>query len=89
MLLGGGSDPEVFPNPARMRPHRTNIRRRPAFGVGRHRCTGAFLARTEAAVALRTAASCLSGVRLEGDRTEPPVLGLFSFRAPLCVTLHR
>ncbi|MEV5769647.1 cytochrome P450 [Streptomyces antimycoticus] len=89
MLMGSGSDPQVFPHPERMRPYRTNVRHHLAFGVGRHRCPGASLARTEAAVALHVAASRLSGVRLEEDRTEPPMLDLLSFRAPLGVTVSR
>lgn len=87
MLLGSGSDPEVFPHAERMRPYRTNVRHHLAFGVGRHRCPGASLARTEATVALRVAASRLSGVRLEEGGTEPPMLGLLSFRAPLDVSV--
>ncbi|MGP4090686.1 cytochrome P450 [Streptomyces sp. KR55] len=89
MLLGSGSDPDVFPDPARIRPHRQNIRHHLAFGVGRHRCPGASLARTEAAVALRIAASLLPRIRLDGGENEPPMLGLLSFRAPLRVTVLR
>lgn len=37
MLLGSGSDPEVFPQPEQLCPHRANIRHHLAFGVGRHR----------------------------------------------------
>nr|WP_306459069.1 cytochrome P450 [Streptomyces sp. 1222.2] len=83
MLLGSGSDPEVFPSPERMCPHRENVRHHLAFGVGRHRCPGASLARTEAAVALRAAARGLPGVRPAVRAGEPPMLGLLSFRAPL------
>ncbi|MFD3485328.1 cytochrome P450 [Streptomyces sp. NPDC058665] len=89
MLLGSGSDPEIFPHPERMRLDRANVRHHLAFGVGRHRCPGASLARTEAAVALRVAAGRLPGVRLEEGVTEPPMLGLLSFRAPLDVTVSR
>jgi cytochrome P450 len=90
MLLGTGSDPEVFPEPERMCPHRTNIRHHLAFGVGRHRCPGASLARTEAAIALRAAAARLPGARPEAaGAAEPPMLGLLSFRAPLRVTALR
>ncbi|MEU3605353.1 cytochrome P450 [Streptomyces sp. NPDC035033] len=81
MLMGSGSDPEVFPEPAAMCPYRPNIRHHLAFGAGRHRCPGASLARTEATVALRAAARALPGVRPAA--AEPPLLGLLSFRAPL------
>jgi cytochrome P450 len=84
MLLGSGSDPEVFDGPERMCPHRGNIRRHLAFGVGRHRCPGASLARTEAAVALAAAARRLPGARPVADG---PMLGLLSFRAPLRVAV--
>ncbi|MDW6064056.1 cytochrome P450 [Streptomyces sp. FXJ1.4098] len=68
MLMGSGSDPEVFADPERMCPHRVNIRHHLAFGAGRHRCPGASLARTEAAVALRAAARSLPKARLAKGR---------------------
>ncbi|GHB48675.1 cytochrome P450 [Streptomyces viridiviolaceus] len=87
MLQGSGSDPEVFAEPERMCPYRPDIRHHLAFGAGRHRCPGASLARTEAAVALRAAARGLPEVRpAEGDGQQP-MLGLLSFRAPLRVTV--
>ncbi|MBC7274106.1 MAG: cytochrome P450 [Streptomyces sp.] len=89
MLMGSGSDPEVFPDPERMCPHRENIRRHLAFGAGRHRCPGAALARTEATVALRAAARALPDVRLTAEAAHPPMLGLLSFRAPLSVPVER
>ncbi|MFJ7065710.1 cytochrome P450 [Streptomyces sp. NPDC101115] len=85
MLMGSGSDPDVFEAPEKMLPGRANIRHHLAFGVGRHRCPGAALARTEAAVALRAAARRLPAVRLAPDAAEAPTLGLLSFRAPLRV----
>ncbi|MFJ9808663.1 cytochrome P450 [Streptomyces sp. NPDC101158] len=85
MLMGSGSDPDVFDAPGRMAPGRANIRHHLAFGVGRHRCPGAALARTEAAVALRAAARRLPGVRLAPEAAQAPTLGLLSFRAPLRV----
>ncbi|MEU3254251.1 cytochrome P450 [Streptomyces sp. NPDC006997] len=87
MLLGSGSEPEVFPDPGRMCPHRPNIRQHLAFGAGRHRCPGAALARTEATVALRRAAHHLP--HLTPDAPTAPLLGLLSFRAPLSVTVWR
>ncbi|AIS01960.1 cytochrome P450 [Streptomyces glaucescens] len=88
MLMGSGSDPEVFSAPERMCPHRANIRQHLAFGVGRHRCPGASLARTEAAVALRRAARRLPRIRPAEDG-DPPMLGLLSFRAPLRVAVEQ
>ncbi|MFG1667846.1 cytochrome P450 [Streptomyces sp. Y7] len=89
MLLGTGSDPEVFPEPERMCPHRENIRHHLAFGAGRHRCPGASLARTEAAVALKAAARHLPGVRQAARTAQVPMLDLLSFRAPLQVAVEQ
>ncbi|MFC8342772.1 cytochrome P450 [Streptomyces sp. NPDC057280] len=89
MLMGSGSDPEVFPAPEQMCPHRENIRHHLAFGVGRHRCPGASLARTEAAVALRAAARHLPRVRQAAGPSETPMLGLLSFRAPTRVAVEQ
>ncbi|MFJ2007170.1 cytochrome P450 [Streptomyces chartreusis] len=89
MLMGSGSDPEVFPQPERMCPNRANIRHHLAFGAGRHRCPGASLARTEAAVALRAAARRLPDIRQAAGTGEPPMLGLLSFRAPSKVAVER
>ncbi|MFH0522431.1 cytochrome P450 [Streptomyces sp. M41] len=87
MLMGSGSDPEVFDTPERMCPHRAEVRRHLAFGAGRHRCPGASLARTEAAVALRAAARHLPRIRPVADVADVPMLGLLSFRAPLRVAV--
>ncbi|GAA3387811.1 cytochrome P450 [Streptomyces roseoviridis] len=85
MLMGSGSDPEVFDAPDQMCPHRANARHHLSFGVGRHRCPGASLARTEAAVALRVAARRLPHAQIAPADERPPILGLLSFRAPLRV----
>ncbi|MGW0778168.1 cytochrome P450 [Streptomyces sp. NPDC002835] len=89
MLMGSGSDPAVFADPERMCPHRANVRQHLAFGAGRHRCPGASLARTEAAIALRAVARRLPEVRLTPEGARPPMLGLLSFRAPLEVVVER
>jgi hypothetical protein len=87
MLLGSGSDPEVFPDPEQMCPYRSNARHHLAFGAGHHRCPGTSLARTEAAVALRAAARNLPDVQLADEAGEPPMLRLSSFRASLKVAV--
>lgn len=89
MLMGSGSDPEVFPQPERLCPHRENVRHHLAFGVGRHRCPGASLSRTEAAVALRAAARRLPRIQPTTGAADTPMLGLLSFRAPLCVPVEQ
>ncbi|GGM61210.1 cytochrome P450 hydroxylase [Longimycelium tulufanense] len=83
MLAGAGSDPEVFDDPERFCPARPNARRHLAFGLGRHLCLGAELARVEAAVVVRAAAERLPDLTLVDD--DPPMLNLVSFRAPLRV----
>ncbi|WP_185923578.1 cytochrome P450 [Streptomyces sp. WAC05374] len=87
LLMGTGSDPSVFPQPERLCPHRENVRRHLSFGAGRHRCPGALLARTEAATALRTAATVLPDIGLLDE--DPDMLGLLSFRAPRRVRVAR
>jgi cytochrome P450 len=89
MLMGSGSDPALFAEPERMCPRRANVRHHLAFGAGRHRCPGASLARTEAAIALRAVARRLPEVRLAPEGERPPMLGLLSFRAPLEVVVER
>jgi cytochrome P450 len=89
MLMGSGSDPAVFADPERMCPHRANVRHHLAFGAGRHRCPGASLARTEAAIALRAVARRLPEIRLAPEGARPQMLGLLSFRAPLDVMVER
>ncbi|MBB5920604.1 cytochrome P450 [Actinoalloteichus hoggarensis] len=66
--------------PGEFHPGRPNPRRHLAFGHGPHFCLGANLARTEAAVVLRTVASALPRLRRVED--DPPQLRLLSFRAP-------
>jgi cytochrome P450 len=65
-------DPDVFPEPDRW-----NLDRRPrnhiAFGLGRHFCLGAFLARGELQVALEVLLRRLPNLRL---LEEPRVMGV-------------
>ncbi|MBT2394506.1 cytochrome P450 [Streptomyces sp. ISL-100] len=89
MLASTGSDPEVFEDPEQLCPYRPNQRRHLAFGVGRHRCSGAELARMEAGVMMRMTASRLPGLRLADISSPPEMLGLLSFRAPLHVLVER
>ncbi|MGP3924240.1 cytochrome P450 [Streptomyces sp. 8N616] len=88
MLASTGSDPDVFERPEQICPHRANVRKHLSFGVGRHRCSGAELARMEADVVMRMTAARLPDLRLADDST-PEMLALLSFRAPLHVRVER
>ncbi|MFD9220156.1 cytochrome P450 [Streptomyces sp. NPDC060064] len=87
MLMGTGSDPEVFADPDHLCPYRSNVRQNLSFGAGPHRCPGARPALAEAEVALREAATVLPRAQLEKD-APPSTLGLLSFRAPLRVVVR-
>jgi cytochrome P450 len=89
MLSGTGSDPEVFASPEELCPHRANQRQHLAFGLGRHRCPGAELARAEAEIMLRMASSRLPDLRLAEPEPAPMLSGLLSFRAPSRVMVTR
>jgi cytochrome P450 len=52
VIAAANRDPEMFPDPDRFDPARTNATAGFAFGHGPHRCVGAFLARAELAVCL-------------------------------------
>lgn len=75
-------DPALFPDPERF-----DIRRKPAdtsvFGVGRHFCIGAQLARLELATGLGHVLERLRGLRLEGDLDSIPYGGNPAVRGPL------
>lgn len=51
-LGSANNDPEIFPDPDRVRLDRDNEGRHLSFGFGVHRCLGSFLAPTELAVVL-------------------------------------
>ncbi len=88
MLSSTGSDTEVFEKPEQLCPYRSNVRKHLSFGIGRHRCSGAELARMEADVVMRMTAARLPDLRLS-DGTSPRMLALLSFRAPLQVLVER
>ncbi|MFA7324988.1 MAG: cytochrome P450 [Candidatus Nanopelagicales bacterium] len=80
MLAGSGTDAQVFDHPDDFAPGRPNVRRHLAFGIGRHFCLGATLARVEAQEFVRALARELPPLQLL--EPAPPMLGLLSFRAP-------
>ncbi|GHG22202.1 cytochrome P450 [Streptomyces hydrogenans] len=81
LFTSAGTDPEAHEEPLRICPMRAEGRAHLGFGLGRHRCPGAELARAEGRVVLGAAAARFPGLRLaSADR--PPFLELVSFRAP-------
>ncbi|QFR97429.1 cytochrome P450 [Streptomyces tsukubensis] len=89
MLAATGSDDEVYDAPETIRPGRPRGREHLAFGIGRHRCPGAALARTEAEVVLRAVSARLPDLRLTCAEEDVPMRGLLSFRAPVTVPVAR
>ncbi|MBK7949854.1 MAG: cytochrome P450 [Deltaproteobacteria bacterium] len=73
-------------------PERFDIRRKPAdtsvFGVGRHFCIGAQLARLELATGFAHVLERLRGVRLDGDFDAIPYGGNPAVRGPLGLPLR-
>jgi cytochrome P450 len=89
MLAATGSDRRVFDAPEALCPHRERGHDHLSFGLGRHRCPGADLARMEATVVLPTVAARLPDLRLVHPYWQTPWLGLLSFRAPRLVVVCR
>ncbi|CCB72324.1 cytochrome P450 [Streptantibioticus cattleyicolor] len=89
LLAATGSDPVVFDAPEELRPGRPRGREHLSFGIGRHRCPGAALARMEAEVVLRSVSARLPTLRPVRPPGETPLLGLLSFRAPTEVLVER
>jgi cytochrome P450 len=65
---GANSDESVFPNPLEFDVHRDNLDQHLAFGVGRHFCLGAPLARLEARCALQELYRRLPSLAVEPDQ---------------------
>jgi cytochrome P450 len=80
MLSGANRDPEHFPDPDRFAIRRPNAADHLAFGIGRHLCLGAHLARLETRVALDLALDGLARVRLDPDHPARPTG--YEFRKP-------
>ncbi|WP_411107026.1 cytochrome P450 [Streptomyces sp. cmx-4-9] len=81
LLTSAGTDPEAFEDPEGICPFRDSGRQHLGFGLGRHRCPGAELARAEGRVFLDMAARRFPNLRA-ADADGPPFLELVSFRAP-------
>ncbi|MEU5210085.1 cytochrome P450 [Streptomyces sp. NPDC020742] len=89
MLAATGSDPARFEDPELLVPYRPHAREHLSFGLGRHRCPGAALARMEAERVLRGLSARLPDLCLARAVEDIPVRGLLSFRAPPAVPVRR
>ncbi|HET6509018.1 MAG TPA: cytochrome P450 [Baekduia sp.] len=67
-LSGANTDPDKFPDPLAFDIHRPNLSEHMAFGLGRHFCLGAPLARPEAAIALQTLYRRLPSLKADLDQ---------------------
>lgn len=85
-LARAGTDPAVAAQPHTFVPGQRGSRRHVAFGAGAHRCLGAQLARTEAAVAVAEAAPLLRGTVV---RQAPWCPDNLSFRMPDTLLVSR
>jgi cytochrome P450 len=84
-LIGSANrDEEVFVNPDRFDPDRTNIGEHIGFGHGVHFCLGAALARLEARIAIEELLAVAPRLEITGDVTQMTSL---VFRGPTAVPL--
>lgn len=72
MLGAMNRDPAYFEEPDRYDPWRREGSGHSAFGLGRHFCLGAALARTEARVAIRQLLADLPHLEFDDSRSQPP-----------------
>jgi len=70
MVAAANRDPEVFEQPDRLDVLRPNSKQQLGFGLGRHHCLGAALARLEAQAVLSELAGHHPDVALAGDELE-------------------
>ena len=71
LALGSANhDPEMFPDPERIRLDRDNNSKHLSFGFGMHRCLGAFLAPVEMATLLAEVLRRLPDYRIDRDRVQ-------------------
>ncbi len=80
MLGAANRDPAHFDDPDRFDVRRTNAEDHLSFGVGRHLCLGAHLAREEAIATLPRLFERLEGLRLDPEHPTRPVG--YEFRKP-------
>ncbi|HET6214928.1 MAG TPA: cytochrome P450 [Micromonosporaceae bacterium] len=79
VFAAANRDPAVYPDPDRFQPGRAGPRAL-SFGVGRHRCPGAELARLEAQLALTELVRRLPQLRLAADPATLPRNGVLHLR---------
>jgi len=80
MIGGANRDPARFPDPDRFDIARTNADEHLSFGIGRHLCLGAHLARAEAMAVVPTIFARLRELRLDAEHPARPTG--YEFRRP-------
>jgi cytochrome P450 len=86
MFASGSHDEKFFDHPERFDLFRENLSEHMAFGVERHFCIGAPLARAVGRIGLETLVQRLPGLRLvPGQKVEFNRSALFHARANLAV----
>jgi cytochrome P450 len=84
MIGGANRDPDKFPEADRYDFRRENAGQHVSFGVGRHFCLGAALARLETRLTIEALLDRCPGLSLDPERDTPPSGA--EFRKP--ATLH-
>lgn len=79
LFAAANRDPSVYPDPDRFQPGRAGPRAL-SFGVGRHRCPGAELARLQAQLALTELVRRLPQLQLAADAAALPRNGVLHLR---------
>lgn len=74
-------DAKVFENPEEFEPERENVQKQIAFGFGRHRCLGEFLARLEMKVSFEEIYRRLPNLRRSGPQL--PAINAGPTRGPI------
>ncbi|WP_258080716.1 cytochrome P450 [Nocardia nova] len=80
-LAGANNDPAVFPDPQQFDITRNNAAEHLSFGSGIHGCLGAWLARSEGAIALRALFDRYPGLSLDGPPIPHPLRNLHAYRS--------
>src|SRR5262249_43368983 len=86
MIGAANRDTAHFTDPGVFDIHRDNARDHLSFGLGKHYCLGAFLARLEGEIGLRLLIEKLPNLQIEPEKSAPP--HGHEFRSPARLTVR-